>query len=99
MNDGSFLFGVEIELFLGSRKQKNPTFKSLAEEVNKRLTKAGIANHIKASNDKSASKYRKWSLVQEVSIPPSHDHCKSRSPASLCSPVSLAPSPRLGPNS
>ncbi|KXX73994.1 hypothetical protein MMYC01_209014 [Madurella mycetomatis] len=74
MADGTFQFGIEIELFLGSRKQKTPTFQSLAEEVSRKLRKAGISNHIQQSNDKSTGKYRKWSIVQEVSIAPSLTH-------------------------
>ncbi|KAK3339935.1 putative amidoligase enzyme-domain-containing protein [Lasiosphaeria hispida] len=65
----SFQFGVEIELLMGSRKKTHPNWKSLAKDVSKRLLKAGIANHINESNDKSPENYREWSIVQEVTIP------------------------------
>ncbi|KAK0647046.1 putative amidoligase [Cercophora newfieldiana] len=67
--ENSFQFGVEIELLLGSRKKTHPNWKSLAKDLSKRLVKAGIANHINDSNDKSADNYREWSIVQEVTIP------------------------------
>ncbi|GAB1320938.1 Amidoligase enzyme [Madurella fahalii] len=88
MAGGTFQFGIEIELFLGSRKQKSPTFQSLAEEVSQKLRKAGISNHIQQSNDKSAGKYRKWSIVQEVSIMPSLTHYGIE----LVSPIYTLPS-------
>ncbi|KAB5513312.1 putative amidoligase enzyme-domain-containing protein [Coniochaeta sp. 2T2.1] len=65
----SFQFGVEIELLLGSRKKTHANWKSLAKDLSKRLQKAGIANHVNESNDKSADNYREWSIVQEVTIP------------------------------
>ncbi|KAK0704580.1 putative amidoligase enzyme-domain-containing protein [Lasiosphaeris hirsuta] len=65
----SFQFGVEIELLMGSRKKAHPNWKALAKDVSKRLLKAGIANHINETNDKSPDNYREWSIVQEVTIP------------------------------
>jgi len=67
--ENSFRFGVEIELLLGSRKKTYQNWKSLAKDLSKRLAKAGIANHINDSNDKSPDNYREWSIVPEVTIP------------------------------
>lgn len=75
MTNGGFRFGIEIELLLASKKHKARTFQALAEEVSKRLSKAGIPNHITESNDKSPGKYRKWSIVQEISIESTPTHC------------------------
>ncbi|KAL1867834.1 hypothetical protein VTK73DRAFT_3976 [Phialemonium thermophilum] len=66
---GPFQFGIEIELLLGTRKKSQPTWKSLARDVSKRLQKAGLANHVKDGSDKSAETYNEWSIVQEVTIP------------------------------
>lgn len=66
---GSFQFGVEIELLMGSRKKVHPNWKSLAKDLSKRLQKAGISNHVNDGNDKSRENYREWSIVQEVTIP------------------------------
>ncbi|KAJ9150776.1 hypothetical protein NKR23_g3495 [Pleurostoma richardsiae] len=65
----SLQFGVEIELLIGSRKKSHSSWKSLAKELSKRLSKAGIANHVNEGNDKSPEQYREWSIVQEVTIP------------------------------
>lgn len=64
-------FGLEIELLLGPRKKgpSHSSWKSLAKDLSKRLTKAGIPNHVNDSNDKSAHNYREWSITQEVTIP------------------------------
>ncbi|KAK4173735.1 putative amidoligase enzyme-domain-containing protein [Triangularia setosa] len=64
-------FGLEIELLLGPRKKgsSHSSWKSLAKDLSKRLTKAGIPNHINDSNDKSPHNYREWSITQEVTIP------------------------------
>lgn len=64
-----FRFGIEIELHLASRTQKHTQWKFLATELSERLAQAGIANHIKEADDKSESKYRKWSIVKELTIP------------------------------
>jgi len=68
-DQSSFQFGVEIELLLGSRKKSYSSWSSLAKDVSKRLSKAGINNHINESNSKSYDNYREWSIVQEVTIP------------------------------
>ncbi|KAB5559575.1 putative amidoligase enzyme-domain-containing protein [Coniochaeta sp. 2T2.1] len=82
----SFQFGVEIELLLGSRKKQHVNWKSLAKDLSKRLQKAGIANHVNESNDKSPDNYREWSIVQEVTIP-------SQPAKSLCISPPLPPLP------
>lgn len=78
-DQNSFQFGIEIELLLGSRKKTHPNWKSLAKDLSKRLLKAGIANHVNDSNDKSPDNYREWSIVQEVTIPsqPGKNLCTS----------------------
>ena len=69
MEETTLQFGVEIELLLGSRKKSYGSWKALAKDLSKRLAKAGIANHINDSNDKSPDNYREWSIVPEVTIP------------------------------
>ena len=69
MEETTLQFGVEIELLLGSRKKSHGSWKALAKDLSKRLAKAGIANHINDSNDKSPDNYREWSIVPEVTIP------------------------------
>ena len=83
----SFQFGVEIELLVGSRKKIHANWKSLAKDLSKRLQKAGIANHVNDSNDKSPDNYREWSVVQEVTIPsqPAKSLCTSSSFTSFSS--------------
>lgn len=63
-----FRFGIEIELLIGGRKTKHSTYSSLANDLSKRLLKAGIANHVKEADDKSKSKYIKWSIVPEATV-------------------------------
>ena len=63
-----FRFGIEIELLIGGRKTKYSTYPSLANDLSKKLHKAGIANHIKEADDKSKSKYIKWSIVPEATV-------------------------------
>lgn len=65
----SLQFGIEIELLLGSRKKVHPSWKSLANDLSKRLMAAGIANHINDGGDKAVEHYREWSIVREVTIP------------------------------
>ncbi|KAK7733025.1 hypothetical protein SLS53_008354 [Cytospora paraplurivora] len=65
----SLQFGIEIELLLGSRKKVHSSWKSLANDLSKRLTAAGIANHINDGGDKAVEHYREWSIVREVTIP------------------------------
>lgn len=76
--ESSFQFGIEVELLLGCRKKTYQSWKLLAKDVSKRLLKAGIANHINETNDKSRENYREWSIVQEVTIPsqPGKNLCK-----------------------
>ncbi|EPE06422.1 hypothetical protein F503_02550 [Ophiostoma piceae UAMH 11346] len=64
-------FGVELELLLGGRKKSFASWKSLADDVSKRLSKAGIRNHVSYGGGKSktAETYHEWSIVQEVTIP------------------------------
>ena len=64
-------FGVELELLLGGRKKPFTSWKSLADDVSKRLGKAGIRNHVSYGGGKSktAETYHEWSIVQEVTIP------------------------------
>ncbi|KAK1751288.1 putative amidoligase enzyme-domain-containing protein [Echria macrotheca] len=69
MSPNTLRFGVEIELLLGSRKKTYPNWKTLAKDVSKRLAKAGVANHVNDTNDKSPDNYREWSVVPEVTIP------------------------------
>ena len=69
MDQGSFQFGVEIELLLGSRKKHHPNWKSLAKDLSKRLLSAGIGNHVNEGNDKSSGNYLEWSITQEVTVP------------------------------
>jgi hypothetical protein len=78
MEETTLQFGVEIELLLGSRKKSHASWKALAKDLSKRLAKAGIANHINDSNDKSPDNYREWSIVPEVTIPsqPNKGLCK-----------------------
>ena len=76
----SFQFGVEIELLLGCRKKIYSNWKSLARDVNKRLLKAGISNHVNEGNEKTKENYTEWSIVQEVTVPnnPAKNLCRCR---------------------
>lgn len=65
----SLQFGIEIELLLGGRKKAHSSWKSLANDLSKRLTVAGIANHINDGGDKAVEHYREYSVVREVTIP------------------------------
>ncbi|KAL1861362.1 hypothetical protein Daus18300_008893 [Diaporthe australafricana] len=65
----SLQFGIEIELLLGGRKKAHSSWKSLANDLSKRLTVAGIANHINDGGDKAVEHYREYSIVREVTIP------------------------------
>ncbi|ROV90115.1 hypothetical protein VMCG_09761 [Cytospora schulzeri] len=69
MSSASLQFGVEIELLLGSCKKAHSSWKALASDLSKRLTAAGIANHINEGGDKAVEHYREWSIVREVTIP------------------------------
>ncbi len=68
-NGVSLQFGVELELLIGGRKKAFTTWKALAEDVSKRLLKAGIRNHVNHGRSKTAENYREWSIVPEVTIP------------------------------
>ncbi|KAG8156383.1 hypothetical protein KVR01_013724 [Diaporthe batatas] len=69
MSQASLQFGIEIELLLGGRKKAHSSWKSLANDLSKRLTAVGIANHVNDGGDKSIEHYREYSLVREVTIP------------------------------
>ncbi|KAK1832264.1 putative amidoligase enzyme-domain-containing protein [Podospora conica] len=79
-----FQFGIELELLLGSRKKIFSTWTSLAHDVSKRLSAAGIPNHINTTNDKSPANYLEWSIIQEVTIP--HQPAKNLWGIELVSP-------------
>ncbi|KAF6833273.1 hypothetical protein CPLU01_05624 [Colletotrichum plurivorum] len=61
----SFNFGLELELSLNSNK-KHKTWLSMAQDTSARLAKNGVVNHVKEKVD---TNYRKWSIVQEITIP------------------------------
>lgn len=65
----SLQFGIEIELLLGGRKKAHSSWKSLANDLSRRLAAAGIANHINDGGDKAVEHYREYSIVREVTIP------------------------------
>ncbi|KAG6353316.1 hypothetical protein INS49_007488 [Diaporthe citri] len=65
----SLQFGIEIELLLGGRKKAHSSWKSLANELSRRLAAAGISNHINDGVDKAVEHYREYSIVREVTIP------------------------------
>lgn len=69
MSHASLQFGIEIELLLGGRKKAHSSWKSLANDLSKRLAAAGIANHINDGGDKAVEHYREYSIVREVTIP------------------------------
>lgn len=69
MTHASLQFGIEIELLLGGRKKAHSSWKSLANELSRRLAAAGIANHINDGGDKAVEHYREYSIVREVTIP------------------------------
>ncbi|KAK4131584.1 hypothetical protein BT67DRAFT_153500 [Trichocladium antarcticum] len=91
-----FRFGIEIELHLASRTQKHTQWKFLATELSGRLAQAGIANHIKEAEDKSASKYRKWSIVKELTIP--ENTAEYRFGLELVSPIYTPATPTWAPD-
>lgn len=66
----TFRFGVELEFLLGSKKTTYKSWKSLAQDVNKKLYKAGLASHIADGKSKSGPEtYAEWTIVQEITIP------------------------------
>lgn len=69
MSQASLQFGIEIELLLGGRKKAHSSWKSLANDLSKRLIAVGIANHINDGGDKAIEHYREYSIVREVTIP------------------------------
>ncbi|KUI65429.1 hypothetical protein VM1G_01254 [Cytospora mali] len=69
MTSASLQFGIEIELLLGGRKKGHSSWKSIANDLSKRLAAAGIANHINEAGDKAVEHYREWSIVREITIP------------------------------
>lgn len=86
-NQFSFLFGIEIELLVGSRSKTHKTWRSLASEMSMKLASAGLANHVNHGGDKSAENYQEWSIVQEVTVP-------SQPGKNLCKPYGPAPTPQ-----
>ncbi|OHW98540.1 hypothetical protein CSPAE12_02766 [Colletotrichum incanum] len=85
----SFNFGFELELSLNSSK-KHKTWLSMAQDTGARLAKKGVNNHVKEKVD---GNYRKWSLVQEITIP--QDPAKNNWAFELVSPVFGLDSPWL----
>ncbi|KAK2062736.1 hypothetical protein LY76DRAFT_642974 [Colletotrichum caudatum] len=77
----SFSFGFELELSLNSSK-RHKTWLSMAQDTGARLAKKGINNHVKGVVD---GDYRKWSIVQEVTIP--QNPAKNNWALELVSPV------------
>ncbi|KAK4098766.1 hypothetical protein N658DRAFT_499002 [Parathielavia hyrcaniae] len=63
-----FRFCVELGLVIRSRKHKHKTVTGLEDEISKRLTRAGIANHIASSPTSSVSS-REWTIASELCIP------------------------------
>ncbi|KAI8299400.1 hypothetical protein K4K59_002222 [Colletotrichum sp. SAR11_240] len=61
----SLNFGFELELSFNSSK-KHKTWLTMAQDTSARLTKKGINNQVKEKVDPN---YRKWSIVQEITIP------------------------------
>ncbi|GKT54345.1 hypothetical protein ColTof4_06489 [Colletotrichum tofieldiae] len=85
----SFNFGFELELSLNSSK-KHKTWLSMAQDTGARLAKKGVNNHVKEKVD---GNYRKWSLVQEITIP--QNPAKNNWALELVSPVFGLDSPWL----
>lgn len=69
MSQVSLQFGIEIELLLGGRKKAHSSWKSLANDLSKRLAAVGINNHVNDGGDKAIEHYREYSIVREVTIP------------------------------
>lgn len=69
----SLNFGFELELSFNSSK-KHKTWLTMAQDTSARLTKKGVNNQVKEKVDPN---YRKWSIVQEITIPqhPSKNNC------------------------
>jgi hypothetical protein len=65
----SLQFGIEIELLLGGRKKAHSSWKSLANDLSKRLIGVGISNHINDGGEKAIEHYQEYSIVREVTIP------------------------------
>ncbi|KAI8185779.1 hypothetical protein KHU50_001577 [Colletotrichum sp. SAR 10_65] len=61
----SLNFGFELELSFNSSK-KHKTWLTMAQDTSARLTKKGVNNQVKEKVDPN---YRKWSIVQEITIP------------------------------
>ncbi|CAK7206635.1 hypothetical protein SEUCBS139899_009436 [Sporothrix eucalyptigena] len=61
-------FGVELELFLGHKQGKSPykSWTDLADTLSRRLTRAGVPNHVKKRGVKET--YKDWSLMREMTI-------------------------------
>lgn len=74
----SLQFGIEIELLLGGRKKAFSSWKALASDLSKRLSLAGIANHVH-DDAKALENYEQWAIVREVTVPnqPAKGLCKS----------------------
>ncbi|KAL1895615.1 hypothetical protein Sste5346_005084 [Sporothrix stenoceras] len=69
MPSTSIRFGVELELILGHRQDKEPFAKwdDLAKDVSRRLSRAGISNHIHDKKN-GPEKYKEWFIIREVTI-------------------------------
>lgn len=69
-----FNFGFELELSLNSKK-KHKSWLLMAHDTGGRLAKKGVSNHVKEKVD---GNYRKWSIVQEITIPqdPAKNNCE-----------------------
>ncbi|KXH44646.1 hypothetical protein CNYM01_07488 [Colletotrichum nymphaeae SA-01] len=74
-------FGFELELSLNSSK-KHKNWLSMAQDTSSRLAKKGVSNHVKEKVD---GNYRKWSIVQEITIP--QNPAKNNWALELVSPV------------
>ncbi|KAF9878080.1 hypothetical protein CkaCkLH20_04656 [Colletotrichum karsti] len=85
----SFNFGLELELSLTSSK-KHKTWLAMAQDTSSRLTKKGVNNQVKEKVDPN---YRKWSIVQEITIP--QHPSKNNWALELVSPIFSLNSPWL----
>ncbi|KAH6612304.1 hypothetical protein B0J18DRAFT_441808 [Chaetomium sp. MPI-SDFR-AT-0129] len=56
-------FGIELELLLASTGKKHNSWSSLAGDLSKRLTAAGVPNHV--GDDHT---YAEWSIVPEMTV-------------------------------
>lgn len=65
----SIRFGVELELILGHLPKKSPfnSWSELARDVSRRLTKAGVRNHVHDKKN-GPEDYKEWFIIREVTI-------------------------------